>query len=136
MNAATSSSSDDSDSSTETRRIKAAKSARRAKKERQKKRDIASFKKKPGMWAARKRTHIPREQEWPPQKCKHCIKKGRKKPHPYYPESKCFFNKKYKGFHPDWACEMMEVKFKPRAKFSAHMGGLRVEGDSSDTGSD
>ena len=76
------------------------------------------------------------DEEWGEQTGKHCIKLGRKKPHPFYPESKCFYNKKWKGYHPEWACELLGVDYRQRKEFPANLGRPRDAGDSSDTGSD
>ena len=62
-------------------------------------------------------------------KCPHCKLFKRKKAHPNTPEDRCFWNKNWKGFRPDWVCREMEVKYKPRHKFSADMGGYPSESE-------
>ena len=37
-------------------------------------------------------------------KCPHCKLFKRKKAHPSTPEDRCFWNKAWKGFRPDWVC--------------------------------
>ena len=39
------------------------------------------------------------------------------------PEDRCFWNKKYKGYHGKWICNKMEMAYIPRHKFAADMGG-------------
>lgn len=63
-------------------------------------------------------------------KCPHCKKYKRKKAHPNTPESKCFWNKDYKGYRKDWICREMEMKYVPRHKFSAALGGYPEDSDS------
>ena len=55
--------------------------------------------------------------------CPHCKKFNRCRPHPNVPKDKCFWNKKYKGWRPRMVCDKLEVKFKPRSKFTAKLGG-------------
>ena len=62
-------------------------------------------------------------------KCPHCKLFKRKKAHPNTPEDRCFWNKAWKGFRPDWVCREMELKYKPRHKFSADMGGYPSESE-------
>jgi hypothetical protein len=56
-------------------------------------------------------------------KCPPCKLFKRRKPHPNTPEDQCFWNKAWKGYRPGWVCRKMEVKYKPRHKFSSEMGG-------------
>ena len=62
-------------------------------------------------------------------KCPHCKLFKRKKAHPNTPEDSCFWNKAWKGFRPDWVCREIEVKYKPRHKFSADMGEYPSESE-------
>jgi hypothetical protein len=55
--------------------------------------------------------------------CPHCKKFNQRRPHPNVPKDKCFWNKKYKGWHPRTVCNKLEVEFKPRSKFTAGLGG-------------
>jgi hypothetical protein len=55
-------------------------------------------------------------------KCPHCKKFQRLKPHKVDPD-KCMWNKKYKGYRFKSICDELEVEFKPRHKFSAELGG-------------
>ena len=63
-------------------------------------------------------------------KCKHC-KKFKKRIRVQHDENRCFFNKAYKGWRPRDICDELEIKFKPRYKFSSDLGGYP-----SDSGSD
>ncbi len=56
--------------------------------------------------------------------CLHCKKFNQHRPHPNVPKDKCFWNKKYKGWCPRMVCDKLEVKFKPRSKFTAELGGF------------
>jgi len=68
-------------------------------------------------------------------KCKHC-----KEEHPYagkHEEEKCFYNKKYKGWHPSKICKELDIKFKRRHKYSSDMGGFASSAsEESSSGSD
>jgi len=64
-------------------------------------------------------------------KCPHCKKFQRTKPHRVDPD-KCMWNKKYKGYRFKLICDELEVDFKPRHKFSAELGGY-VEAKESDS---
>jgi hypothetical protein len=50
-----------------------------------------------------------------------------KEEHPYagkHEEEKCFYNKKYKGWHPSKICKELDIKFKRRHEYSSDMGGF------------
>ena len=52
--------------------------------------------------------------------CKHC-----KEDQPHagkHDKDKCFYNKKYKGWHPSKICKEVGVKFKRRHEYSSEMG--------------
>jgi hypothetical protein len=53
----------------------------------------------------------------------HCKKFNRCRPHPNVLKDKCFWNKKYNSWCPRTVCDELEVKFKPRSKFIAKLGG-------------
>jgi hypothetical protein len=55
--------------------------------------------------------------------CPHRMKFNQRHPHPNVLKDKCFWNKKYKGWRPRTVCDKLEVKFKPRSKFTAELGG-------------
>ena len=55
--------------------------------------------------------------------CKHCKKHGRHKRHPHTEVARCFWNKKWGGWRPDYACRKMGMAFRPREEFSPEMGG-------------
>ena len=56
--------------------------------------------------------------------CKHCRKFKRANVHPPgVGEDRCFWNKDYKGYRQKWVCEEMEMKYIPKHKFTAAMGG-------------
>jgi hypothetical protein len=55
--------------------------------------------------------------------CPHCKKFNQRRPHPNVPKDKCFWNKKYKDWCPRMVRNKLEVKFKPRSKFTAKLGG-------------
>jgi len=68
-------------------------------------------------------------------KCKHC--KEDRSHAGKHDKDKCFYNKKYKGWHPSKICKELGVKFKRRHEYSSGMGGFAssISGDSS-SGSD
>ena len=37
--------------------------------------------------------------------------------------ARCYFNKKWKGFRPEHACEVMDIAFRLRGEFTPDMGG-------------
>lgn len=61
--------------------------------------------------------------------CPHCTEYKRRKKHPGVPNDRCFWNKKYKGFRAKWICDEMDMKYVPRHKFSADMGGYRSDSE-------
>ncbi|EJK64011.1 hypothetical protein THAOC_15299 [Thalassiosira oceanica] len=72
--------------------------------------------------------------------CPHCRQFGRWKPHPNTPDSKCYFNKKYKGWRGDTAIRMLndkypslKLKYKERSEFPPDLGGTMVETDDDDS---
>ena len=73
--------------------------------------------------------------------CKHCRKHGRhlrhpkvsSSTHPKVSSSKCFWNKKYKGFRPSYVCKKLKLRFKPRADFPAALGGYPSDSDAETT---
>ena len=67
--------------------------------------------------------------------CKYCRKHGRHLRHPKVLSSKCFWNKKYKGFCPSYVCKMLKLRFKPHADFPAALGGYPSDSDA-ETSSD
>jgi hypothetical protein len=50
-----------------------------------------------------------------------------RKPHPRINEDKCFWNKKYKGYRAKWIFDEIELKYKPRHRFAADMGGYQED---------
>ena len=65
--------------------------------------------------------------------CKHCRKHGRHLRHPKVSSSKCFWNKKYKGFHPLYVCKKLKLRFKQRADFPAALGGYPSDSNAETT---
>ena len=63
--------------------------------------------------------------------CRYCKRHGRRNRHPQVPAEQCFWNKKWKGFRPRYACKAMDLKFRGREKFSEELGGY-VEDFTSD----
>ena len=63
--------------------------------------------------------------------CPHCKKWGRRVRHPNVPSSKCYWNKKYKGFRPRNVCRKMDIKYKSRSDFAPDMGGYPSDGEGS-----
>ena len=63
--------------------------------------------------------------------CKHCVKHERRVPHPNFPPEKCYFNKKYKGFRPRYACERLGIEYKEWRTFSPALGGPKIDSDTS-----
>lgn len=55
--------------------------------------------------------------------CPDCTVFKHRRCHPNVPNEKCFWNKQYKGYHPKWICDEMEIKYKGRHKFLTAMGG-------------
>ena len=43
------------------------------------------------------------------QGCRYCKRNERRTPHPKYPEERCFFNKRYKGWRPCYACKIVRT---------------------------
>lgn len=66
--------------------------------------------------------------------CRHCKKHGRRNRHPKVVSSKCFWNKKYKGFRPRYVCRKLDIKYKSRDHFASNMGGYASSGDESESG--
>jgi hypothetical protein len=56
--------------------------------------------------------------------CKHYRRYANK-----HDENKCFYNKKWKGWRPGYVCEELEIKFKPKSKFTRAMGGVMEASD-------
>ena len=50
--------------------------------------------------------------------------------------SKCFYNKKYKGWHPSKVCKDMGLRFKHRSEFPSKLGGFASSAEESSSGSD
>jgi len=65
--------------------------------------------------------------------CKHCRTHGRHLRHPKVSSSKCFWNKKYKGFRPLYVCRTLKLRFKQRADFPAALGGYPSDSDAETT---
>jgi hypothetical protein len=65
--------------------------------------------------------------------CPHCVLHGRTSKHPWCTFDECYFNKKWKGWRPEWACEKMGKKFKKKKYFSVEMGGSLCESSESDS---
>ena len=61
----------------------------------------------------------------------HCIKYKQRLDHPNTPESKCFLNKEYKGYHRKLKYEDMEMDFNPKHKLPADLGGYKDKSDDS-----
>ena len=59
--------------------------------------------------------------------CPHCKKFNQHRLHPNVSKEKCFWNKKYKGYHPRTVCDELEIKFKSQSKFTAELGGYTSE---------
>ena len=57
------------------------------------------------------------------KECRHCVRHKCCTPHPRYPETECFFNKKYKGWWPCYACKLVGCNYKERMSFHSSKGG-------------
>ena len=55
--------------------------------------------------------------------CRHCKKAGRRNRHPNVQSDKCFWNKRWAGFRPRYACKQLDIRFATRDKFTAELGG-------------
>jgi hypothetical protein len=108
----------DSESSVDTRRSKKKKYSRQGRDRNQRSKSCG-----------RSQSH---DRERPKNKCKHC--KAYRHYAGKHDGEKCFYNKAYKGWRPKAVGDELEVKFKPRSKFSFEQGGLHS--DSSGGGSD
>ena len=75
----------------------------------------------------RSRSRGRREHSTEPVTCPHCKKYERKFAHPWLDDNKCGWNKKYKGWRPEWMCSKLGIKYKPRMEFSRDMGGWRSD---------
>ena len=65
--------------------------------------------------------------------CPHCRKWGRRNLHPpKVTDATCFWNKKWKGFRPDYCCQQMKLPFKKKSRFPPHLGGWPEAGDTSE----
>ena len=64
--------------------------------------------------------------------CRHCERHQRRTPHPNYPEKECFFNKKYKGWRPRYACKIVGCEYRERIRFHSSKGGPTLTDSSSD----
>ena len=53
--------------------------------------------------------------------CPHCKAFKHRKLHPHVEGDKCFWFKKWKGYHANWICYKMETHYKPRHKFTVDM---------------
>jgi hypothetical protein len=62
-------------------------------------------------------------------KCPHCKPYRRYANNKYHDEKKCYYNKQWKGWRPGYVCEELEIKFKPKAKFTRAMGGVKDASD-------
>ena len=60
--------------------------------------------------------------------CKHCKRAGRRNRHPNAPNDQCFWNKRWAGFRPRYACKKLDIRFVPRDKFTAALGGYESSG--------
>ena len=60
--------------------------------------------------------------------CKYCKRAGRRNRHPNAPNDKCFWNKRWAGFRPRYACKKLDIRFVPRDKFTAALGGYESSG--------
>ena len=61
--------------------------------------------------------------------CKHCRKHGRRNRHPKVSSSKCFWNKKYKGYRPKYVCTQLKIRYKGREEFPEDLGGYPSEAE-------
>jgi hypothetical protein len=61
-------------------------------------------------------------------KCRHC-KPYRRYSNARRDEKKCFYNKQWKGWCPGYVCEELEIKFKPKSKFTRAMCGVKDASD-------
>jgi hypothetical protein len=61
-------------------------------------------------------------------KCPHC-KPYRRYSNARHDEKKCFYNKQWKGWRPGYVYEELEIKFKPKSKFTRAMGGMKDASD-------
>ena len=55
--------------------------------------------------------------------CRHCKKNDHRTPHPNCPEEEYFFNKKYRGWHPRYACKIVGCSYKEHMSFGQTKGG-------------
>ena len=67
--------------------------------------------------------------------CRHCKKNLRRTPHPNYPEEECFFNRKYKGWRPRYACKIFGCEYKERIGIHSSKGGPTLTDSLSNDGS-
>ena len=63
--------------------------------------------------------------------CKYCRKYKRTARHPHLPEERCYFNKKWKGWRPQYVCAAIKIKFRKKYKFPVALGGT-AEDETSD----
>ena len=62
-------------------------------------------------------------------KCPHCKPYRRYANNSKHDEKKCYYNKQWKGWRPGYVCEELEMKFKPKSKFTRAMGGVKDASD-------
>ena len=63
--------------------------------------------------------------------CRHCKKYGRHNHQPNVPAEKCFWNKKWKGFHPRYVFKALNTRFNDRDTFALDLGGYESSGGES-----
>ena len=68
--------------------------------------------------------------------CRHCRKWERRSRHPHATEANCFWNKKWKGFRPQWVCRKMDVRYKARDEFPAELGGYESSDNETSSGNE
>ena len=64
-----------------------------------------------------------------PITCPHCKKWNRTTAHPWLEDDRCGWNKKYKGWRPEWMCHRLGIDYKPKNKFKRSMGGWLSDDD-------
>jgi hypothetical protein len=89
-----------------------------------------------GRSQSRGRSASTRRTEKVKNKCKHCKKDRPMISGGQHEPSKCFYNKKYKGWRPSKVCKEMGLRFKHRSEFSSELGGFASSAKESSTDSD
>jgi hypothetical protein len=58
-------------------------------------------------------------QKWKSNPCPHCKTFKRNRRHPNIDNKKCFYNKKYKGWSPEWVCKKMGLEYLTQEEYDA-----------------